>query len=291
MIRPAVITDEITQDFERALDVMLEYGCRTAELRGLWGINIMDLDADQRRRAKQALDARGMSVCGLATPIFKCNLFPAESDEARGPMHLAVERSLEDQDTLLDHAFALGEYFETRLIRVFSFWRQGEPTDEVIARVAEALKPAAAKAAKAGFVLGLENEHSCFLGTGVETGKALQRVDSSAMRCVWDPGNSYFANAVPFPDDYNAVKDYVTHVHIKDAVRGSDGKPEWTVVAEGEIDYPGQLQALLADGYEGFASLETHYRPASGDTEEGSRACLAGMCRLLRESGAWDGVA
>lgn len=47
MIRPAVITDEITQDFERALDVMLEYGCRTAELRGLWGINIMDLDADR----------------------------------------------------------------------------------------------------------------------------------------------------------------------------------------------------------------------------------------------------
>jgi sugar phosphate isomerase/epimerase len=111
------------------------------------------------------------------------------------------------------------------------------------------------------------------------------------MRCVWDPGNSYFANAVPFPDDYAAVKDYVTHVHIKDAVRDPDGKPQWTVVGDGEIDYEGQLQALIADGYEGYASLETHYRPPSGDTEEGSRACLAGMCRLLRESGAWDGVA
>src|SRR5690242_13364835 len=104
MIRPAVITDEITQDFERALDVMLEYGVRNAELRGLWGTNIMDLGPEELARAKKALDDRGMRVCGIASPLYKCNLWPEDAGEEKGPLHLAVERSLDQQLTLLEHA-------------------------------------------------------------------------------------------------------------------------------------------------------------------------------------------
>ena len=42
----SVITDEISQDFEHALDVMAEYGVTGAELRGLWSVNIADLSAN-----------------------------------------------------------------------------------------------------------------------------------------------------------------------------------------------------------------------------------------------------
>jgi hypothetical protein len=47
-MRPAAITDEISQDFEHALGVLLEYGVRDAELRGLWGTNILDLTPEQQ---------------------------------------------------------------------------------------------------------------------------------------------------------------------------------------------------------------------------------------------------
>src|SRR4051812_34295714 len=87
-MRMSVITDEISQDFERALDVMSEYGVRGAELRGLWGANVADLTDEQIVRAKSALDARGIGVIGLSTPVYKCEL---ESDAASvdGAMHLA----------------------------------------------------------------------------------------------------------------------------------------------------------------------------------------------------------
>src|SRR5690348_12042638 len=103
MLRPAVITDEISQDFERALDVMLEYGVRSAELRGLWGRSVVELDPAERRRAKEALDQRGMSVCSIASPFFKCKL-RADAEAQSGPLHLAVERALEQQMTVLEQS-------------------------------------------------------------------------------------------------------------------------------------------------------------------------------------------
>jgi sugar phosphate isomerase/epimerase len=286
MILPAVITDEISQDFERALDVMREYGVRHAELRGLWGKNVMDLSADELRRARSALSERGMAVCGIASPIYKCNLFATEGT-GKGPLHLAVERSLDEQCALLERAIELCEYFNTRLIRVFAFWKQRPLDGDVLREIVAALRPGVRQAEQAGVTLGLENEHACLLGTGRETAQALEAIRSPALRCVWDPGNACFAGEIPFPDGYAAVKEYVTHVHVKDVTRDPEGNPRWTVVGSGEIDYIGQIQALAGDGYQGYLSLETHYKPPSGDSEEGSRQCLVGLTRLLHESGVW----
>src|SRR5437764_12115684 len=88
----AAITDEISQDFEHALDVLQEYGAEGAELRGLWGVNIADLTDEQADRAKKALAARGLTVPALSTPFFKCDLEMAapKVGEAAGRMHLAT---------------------------------------------------------------------------------------------------------------------------------------------------------------------------------------------------------
>src|SRR5689334_22661951 len=74
LMKLSVITDEISQDFDHALDVMAEYGVTGAELRGLWSVNIADLSREDVARAKQSLRDHRMSVTCLATPIFKCDL-------------------------------------------------------------------------------------------------------------------------------------------------------------------------------------------------------------------------
>jgi sugar phosphate isomerase/epimerase len=282
LIRPAVITDEISQDFEHALDVMLEFGVRHAELRGLWGANIMDLSPEQQVRAREALARRGMTVCGIASPLYKCYLLPREPGAGEaGPLHLATERTLEDQLPLLERAIELARYFQTDLIRIFAFWRQGDPTPAVQEQIVAALLPGVRRAEEAGVVLGLENEHACFLGTGAETAPVLAAVNSPALRLVWDPGNAYMAGETPYPDGYALIRPWLRHVHIKDAAPGPDGVKRWTVVGEGVLDYPAQVAALRADGYDGLLSLETHYKAPSGDPEEASRLCLRGMLNLL----------
>ncbi len=273
------ITDEISQDFEHALDVLREYGANHAELRGLWGRNISELDDAQVRRAQEALQMRGMHVACLATPFYKCDL---DTDEAavRGRMHLAQARSRKDQMEMLRRCADLAHRFGTRFLRVFTFWRTGELTPEIEARIIEAFEEPIKIAREEGVVLALENEHSCFVGTGADAARILRALNTDVVRACWDPGNALAAGEIPYPDGYAQIKPFVVHVHIKDGVR-SNGDTKWCVVGQGHVDYRGQFRALAKDGYTGAVSLETHYVPEGGTPEDGSRLCLEALRKLI----------
>jgi hypothetical protein len=116
-----------------------------------------------------------------------------------------------------------------------------------------------------------------------ETARFLARVNSPALQAVWDPGNAFFADETAYPNGYSAIRNYVKHVHVKDAEQLASGRKRFIVVGEGEIDYKAQFAALKADGYKGHLSLETHYRPFAGTPEQGSRLCLQGMNAILTE--------
>lgn len=278
----AVITDEISMDLSQALDVMKEYGCTAAELRTMWGTNIADLSEDQVDEARKLLDQKHLEVCCLASPLFKCELFEGAGGET-GRMHQAVERTSQEQMDLLARCAGLAKTFGTSYIRMFSFWRRGPLTPEIEDAIAAQIGDAVRFAEDNDIVLLMENEHDCYLGTGAETARFLERVNSPALQAVWDPGNAFFADENPFPDGYQAIRNYVKHVHVKDAELLASGRKRFVVVGEGEIDYSGHFKALKEDGYRGFISLETHYRPFGGTPEQGSRLCLQGLSKLLAE--------
>lgn len=290
----AAITDEISQDFEYALDVLLEYGATGAELRGLWGANIADLSEDQLSRARQALRDRGLQVVALSTPFYKCDLAVNEPNagEVAGRMHLATPRGLAEQMDLLRRCIRFAEAFETRILRVFSFWRKDILTPELEARIVEAFAEPLELARQAGMILALENEHACYIGTGAQAARIAAKIDSPNFKVVWDPGNAFYAGEIPFPDGYNAVKSWTAHVHVKDARMVDTGEhgvqPRWCVIGEGEIDYTAHFAALKRDGYTGYLSLETHFVPdtgtgvaGKGTAEDGSRLCLAALRSML----------
>ena len=62
-------------------------------------------------------------------------------------------------------------------------------------------EPASQRAAaeREGVILGLENEHACFIGTGAEAGRIAGAINSPHLKIVWDPGNAYFAGETPYP--------------------------------------------------------------------------------------------
>lgn len=279
----SVITDEISLDLARALDVMREFDVHGAELRGIWDTNVSDLPMDKVREAKAVVDAKGFVVSAIASPFFKCALTDDEAGET-GRTHLAKTRSLSDQIGLLKHCIELARIFDTRLIRVFAFWKRGPLTQEIEDRIVEAFMEPVKIAEQHGITLVLENEHACYIGTGVETARVIRRINSSHFQVVWDPGNAFFAGEEnPFPVGYEAVRDYVAHVHVKDALRLPSGEKKFVVVGEGCLDYPAQLAALKADGYHGFISLETHCKTEGKTGEQNSRECLAALRRMLAE--------
>jgi sugar phosphate isomerase/epimerase len=109
-------------------------------------------------------------------------------------------------------------------------------------------------------------------------------VNSPAFRSIWDIGNALVAGETrAYPDGYEAVRPWISHVHVKDGVLHADGSSEWRPIGGGQVDFAGQLRALQRDGYHGVISLETHYKPAEGSKEQGSRESFAGLIGVLKD--------
>ena len=256
MIRACVFTDEIARDFEEAVRVCAELRVGFVEVRGVGDTNINRIDLDGARKLKAIMDRYGVRVGILGSGFGKCSLF----DEDEWAEHLALfERQLRFCDLL-----------QTRLIRCFAFrvpdgvdYRAGERPDlhEHLPRIAERLAGPAGRAAKEGFVLSLETEDATFGGTCPEVRAVIDAVGSRALTCCWDVANSWSAGRVAFPDDYEYVKGLVTHVHVKDCTFDPTDRSKrtgWTHIDLGQIPYVELFGTLIADGYDGLASVETH---------------------------------
>lgn len=276
----AAITDEFsTDDLDVALDAMLDVGMTGAELRLVYGRNILDLSDEDVARARQSVESRGMRVVGIASPLLKCVLPGGVAIDERFQQDVfGSAHTWEDQPRLTRRAFEVAGRAGTTLIRVFSGWRTVDPP-RVFDQVAAALRSLADQALERGLVIGLENEHACNVGTGEEAARMLAAVDHPALKLIWDPANASVLGETPYPAGYAALPiDRLVHVHAKDCVM-SGLKPVWGPLGEMAIDWRGQIEALRRDRYTGAISLETHWRGANGDRLPASLTCG----RRLRE--------
>ncbi|MDP9410605.1 MAG: sugar phosphate isomerase/epimerase [Actinomycetota bacterium] len=277
-MRLSVITDEISQDLDRALGVCADLGIRTVELRAVGGTNIVSHDLGSLQRIKSTLADGDFDVCAISSPFLKCHLY--DGGAPQGAMHSATPASREEQWGILESSLRVARLLGAPVVRAFSFWRAEKP-EEVREEVADVLSEAARRAESAGLVLGLENEHTCNIGTGIEAGRVLGRIASPSLGVIWDPGNEAMLGSRPFPDGYGHIRGRIAHVHLKDV----DVEGNWVRVGAGVIDYPGQLRALAEDGYAGVLSLETHYEVAEGGLEGATRESVAALRELCGRAG------
>ncbi len=293
MFRLSVISDEISQDFERVCQVLAEYGISSVEPRSVWEKGAHDLSSDEIARLKSLMGSHGLTCCSIASPFLKCDLGDAEQ----------YKRHLD----ILARSFRVAQELGAPLIRVFVFWRTA-PARDVWQQLLDAYEEPLRMAEQAGVVLGLENEASTHLATAGETAEFCAAFDHPLVRAVWDPGNEVFADEgiLPFPDAFELIKPWMIHMHVKDAVRdAATGEPRCVPIGDGGvIDYPAQFKALLGMPYEGICSLETHWRPSerldedllnrpggsafSATGEAASRICLDKMLAILTSVG-WRG--
>ncbi|MCC6368990.1 MAG: sugar phosphate isomerase/epimerase [Bryobacterales bacterium] len=278
----ASITDEFSPDLATALDAMVEIGMTGAELRVLWGKNIMDLGNEELSRARDLLGARNLEVVSIASPILKCVLPGAPPVDTRFQHDVfASKHTYDDQPRLAEQAFRIAGFFGAKIIRVFSYWRSVEP-EKCFDGVLKALDMLCSMA-PGGMIIGLENEHACNIATASETRRVLDALPNANLQVVWDPANCYISGENPFPPGYRALPaERIAHVHIKDC--SLDGhKPVWGPVGTRDIDWKGQMAALKADGYKGYVSLETHWPGPQNNKYEASWICgwnLRGLASL-----------
>ena len=269
----AAITDEFSPQLADAVAAMKEIGMSGAELRVVDGKNILDLSDDELKAAKDLLDAAGLPVISIASPILKCVLPNGpELDRRFHQDAFASTHTFEDQARLIDRAIEIAAFFGARIIRVFSYWRTVKP-ELCLDAVIDALGQLARTAEKPGMIIALENEHACNVATAAEAARVLEFLPNPNLKLLWDPANALVAGEDPFPGGYSLLrKDRIVHVHAKDCEM-RNGTAVFGPLGTRHVRWKEQIAALIDDGYQGFLSLETHWPGPNGDKLEGSRIC------------------
>ncbi|HVP54196.1 MAG TPA: sugar phosphate isomerase/epimerase family protein [Candidatus Eisenbacteria bacterium] len=285
--RVAVITDEISQDFDRACFVAArEFGMQWVEVRGLWNKNLMNLTSSEIAQAQGILKKYELRVTDIASPLFKVD-WPGAPASKYSPKRDQFNANFgyEQQNEVFEKCVEAAKAFGTDRVRGFDFWRLDDQAPYRRAIDAK-LQEGATQLARHNIIFVLENEYECNTATGAEAARTLAAVRAPNFMLNWDPGNAAARGEIPYPNGWNLLpKQRIGHCHCKDIILKPDGSGfEWAPVGKGTIDWIGQFRALKQAGYHLGVSLETHWR--DGTPEESSRQSWAGMKTDLQKAGA-----
>src|ERR1035437_4508372 len=97
----AAITDEFSPDIEIAVRSMTELGMTGAELRMVFGKNIVDLSDEELDRAIAVVRGAGLEIVSIASPLLKCVLPDSPDVDARFQQDMfAAKQTFADQARL-----------------------------------------------------------------------------------------------------------------------------------------------------------------------------------------------
>jgi sugar phosphate isomerase/epimerase len=240
-MRLAVIGDELAQDCRVVAATAAQLGFDAVEIRSVDDTPPHLLTDEAIAGLRAVLDERSLAVAGFAGPVFKSAL-PVTGEEFRQAADLLAGCSR--------RAALLGAPH----LRVFTFYRDGSPEPEHAAR-------AVAR------VLGDDPlSVPLVVETGTRTNTPTMRhllafldvLDRDDVGILWDPGNSVFSgwDPAPFPADLEPGLGRIRHVHVKDP----DGTRGYVRLGDGDLNWPAILARLAEIGYDGYVSLETHWR-------------------------------
>jgi sugar phosphate isomerase/epimerase len=251
--RLSVISDEVSQDLIKVAEFAKRFNLDAIEIRTVWNKPPHQL-LDHVSEISNILSRYGLKVCGIASPFFKCDI----DNREEYILHLDILRK----------CCELARKLDVDIVRGFTFWRKGRYEDYEY-RIIELFQKPLEIIEDEGIILAIENEPATFTTNGRLVSMIIRKLGSKYVKAVWDPGNDVGDpyGEKPYPEGYSYVKPHIIHIHIKDAKK-IDGDVIPVPVGEGDVDFRGQFKALRADGYKGYLSLETHWRPRKRLTEE-----------------------
>jgi 3-dehydroshikimate dehydratase len=246
MIRLSAFADEISPDLNEQIAVLQGEHIHYIDLRGIWGTNVLDLSDEQVRQSKQMLDEHGIKVAAIASPLGK----------------VPIDTPFEEYLKRVERAIELAHAYQSSFIRIFSFYppaadRTQAPEawrEEVIRRLKEMTR----RAAEANVILLHENEKEIYGDTIARCIDLHQQIIDPHFRAAFDTANFIQCQQTPYPDGYDALRPWITYVHVKDALANGSVVP----AGEGLSHWPDLLQRLRQDGYDGFFALEPHLASA-----------------------------
>ncbi len=230
--------DEAAVDLTGQIKALAANQMKYVELRHVDGINIGSLDLAKAKTAASQLQAAGIAVSALGSPLGKTNL--------ADPFAPVLE--------MLRHLAQLAQIFATDKLRIFSFYLpEGQDhaacRQEVIERMGQLLD----LADSSGVTLLHENERDIYGDTQAHCFDLHQAL-GSRLRGILDPANYLLVDSDPL-SAMQQLADWIDYLHIKD-VRLADRRIVPAGAGDGKIK---EILALMAQKPgDHFLSVEPH---------------------------------
>lgn len=244
MIKFSAFADEVSTDFREQLRFMQSQQVPYIELRFVNKKNSLDLTKDELAEVKMMLDDHGIKVSAIASPIGKVKI-----DEPFCP-HFDRYK----------HAVELAHYFNTSLIRVFSYYAPsaGGVIDDFRMEVMERMEQKATYLKGSDIIMVHENESHIYGHSAENCVDIVKTVNSPNLKLAYDPANFVWGDNITDNVDrcWPLMQPYVVHIHIKDWKLGSKDIGAMPGEGDGQIDV--LLNALAGMQYNGFITMEPH---------------------------------
>lgn len=240
--------DEIDSNLVKQITVLKKLDMKHIEMRGVNGKNLVDYSLREAKEIKDQLDAEGISLSSVGSPIGKISI----TDEFLPHMEK------------YKHTVELAHLMKTPYIRMFSFYMpEGAEYEGFRNKVMDQMGEFVDYAKANNVTLLHENEKGIYGDNAAHCAELMNAFYGDHFKAVFD-----FANFVQCRQDtlaaYEQLKPYIAYIHVKDAVWES-GKVVPAGMGDGHVEEI--LRNLKADGYQGYLSLEPHLGDFTGFSE------------------------
>lgn len=195
--------DEAGSELSEQISAMTQNGLQGLEIRGIGGKNVTELTVKEATDIKEKLDASGLKVWSVGSPIGK----------------IGIRDNFAPHLELFRHTLELASILEAENIRLFSFFIDKNESyqskrSEVMDRIEAFIK------ASEGYPVTLchENEKGIY-GDIASRCEEIHRTFPS-VKAVFDPAN-FIQTGQDTLSAWKLLSPYVKYLHIKDAL--SDG--------------------------------------------------------------------
>lgn len=237
--------DEIDASVDKQIALLKELGIKWVEFRSGDGKSIADYTLEEAEALKAKLDANGIGVSAVGSPIGKIN----------------ITDDFAPHFEKFKHITELAKILGTRYIRMFSFYiPAGQDAAQFRTEVLDRLRQLTDYAGEQDLVLLHENEKDIYGDNAERCLDLMKELYGDHFKCTFD-----FANFVQCRQDtleaYEMLRPYIAYVHIKDALWES---AEVVPAGEGSGNLAEILAKLDQEGFDGYLSLEPHLTDFAG---------------------------
>ena len=202
MLKLSGFGDEIGPDILQQMEVMGGEKVRHIELRGIDDKNVLDLTDEELEETELKMMDHDFEVSAIGSPIGK----------------IRIDEDFDAHLDRLKRAIEIAHFFDTRYVRVFSFYPpEGGDIKAHRGEVIRRMEAMTRLAEESDIMLCHENEHAIYGQNPNECLDILKTVPSGNLRAVFDPANFVVEGLHPYDDCYPILKDYVEYFHVKDA--------------------------------------------------------------------------